>query len=162
MDQEAKVLQEVAQRLSALSEKNKSYLVTIAQHRSELEAWGEHLSNCIGTQSYYGNSMEAGSAVLFAVSQTAAQLPSGYVVQPTTTDLSRSVFVMDDAYCFVCGRVTDHFGEHEALVEAGLAVYRDNGSVVRTDTWDDELARQIQEREYQALIASLQLDDQRA
>ena len=31
----------------------------------------------------------------------------------------------DDAedFCFVCGRATDHFAEHDDLVDAGKAVY---------------------------------------
>lgn len=35
----------------------------------------------------------------------------------------------DEAHCFVCGRHTDHWGEHDDLVEAGKARYEDNGSV---------------------------------
>lgn len=30
-----------------------------------------------------------------------------------------------DDYCHVCGRYTDHFGEHDELVELGLAAYGD-------------------------------------
>lgn len=48
-------------------------------------------------------------------------------------------------WCGVCGRPTDHFAEHDGLVEAGLAEYR-NGSVQRTDKWDDALAREVAER----------------
>lgn len=29
-----------------------------------------------------------------------------------------------DPYCFVCGRCTDHVGEHDDLVEVGAADYR--------------------------------------
>lgn len=28
-----------------------------------------------------------------------------------------------EPFCFVCGRATDHFAEHDDLVEAGLATY---------------------------------------
>lgn len=38
--------------------------------------------------------------------------------------------VEDDPFCFVCGRCTDHFAEHDDLVEQGLAEYR-NGNVYR-------------------------------
>ena len=38
----------------------------------------------------------------------------------------------DEPHCFVCGRHTDHFAEHDDLVEQGLAEYRDDGSVVWT------------------------------
>lgn len=36
---------------------------------------------------------------------------------------------IDEAHCFVCGRHTDHWGEHDDLVEQGKARYEDNGSV---------------------------------
>lgn len=70
----------------------------------------------------------------------------------TTTDLrEEEVFDLapaeeyDPAFCFVCGRCTDHWGEHDDLVEAGLAEYRDNGSVAKTEQWDAEKARAIHE-----------------
>lgn len=31
--------------------------------------------------------------------------------------------------CFVCGRITDHFAEHDDLVEQGRAIYGPDGSV---------------------------------
>lgn len=62
---------------------------------------------------------------------------------------------MYDTYCFVCNRPTDHFGEHNALVEEGLAEYRKDGSVVRTDAWDDTRAEAVAEAEYAALKAEL-------
>lgn len=34
-----------------------------------------------------------------------------------------------DPHCFVCGRHTDHWGEHDDMVEAGTARYEDDGSV---------------------------------
>lgn len=34
-----------------------------------------------------------------------------------------------DPHCFVCGRHTDHFAEHDDLVEAGKARYGSDGSV---------------------------------
>ena len=55
-----------------------------------------------------------------------------------------------DAHCFVCSRHTDHLGEHEALVEAGLAEYADGGTVLRTALWNAELAAKIAEEEWQA------------
>lgn len=61
-----------------------------------------------------------------------------------------------DPFCFVCSRCTDHFGEHDALVEAGLAAYdTESGSVYRTDKWDRELATQIAQREYEEYVARL-------
>lgn len=57
---------------------------------------------------------------------------------------------MGDEYCFVCNRVTDHWGEHDALVEVGLARYRDDGTVLRTDKWDDALAKVIVDAEWEA------------
>lgn len=62
-----------------------------------------------------------------------------------------------DEYCFVCGRCTDHVGEHEALVEAGLAEYAEDGVVLRTAAWDADRAREIAEAEYQAYRAELGL-----
>lgn len=38
--------------------------------------------------------------------------------------------VEDDPHCFVCGRHTGHFAEHDDLVDAGKARYTENGSVV--------------------------------
>ena len=35
-----------------------------------------------------------------------------------------------EPYCFVCRRCTDHFAEHDDLVEAGEVEYREDGSVV--------------------------------
>lgn len=56
-------------------------------------------------------------------------------------------------FCFVCNRATDHFAEHDALVHAGLATYRDHdgnvdGTVRRTAAWDDETARKVSDAEY--------------
>lgn len=56
-----------------------------------------------------------------------------------------------EAHCFVCNRHTDHFAEHDGLVEAGLAEYR-NGSVYRTAEWDDGKAKAVAEAEYQRYL----------
>jgi hypothetical protein len=46
--------------------------------------------------------------------------------------------VEDDAHCFICGRHTDHFAEHDNLVEAGYARYEDDGSVTWTEKgWNE-------------------------
>lgn len=50
-------------------------------------------------------------------------------------------------YCFVCSRPTNHVGEHNALVAAGLATY-DEGIVSRAAAWDADLARRIGNAEY--------------
>lgn len=52
-------------------------------------------------------------------------------------------------YCFVCSRCTDHVGEHESLVAAGLAAY-DGYDVVKTERWDAEKAREVSEAGYVA------------
>jgi len=45
----------------------------------------------------------------------------------------------DDAHCFVCGRHTNHFAEHDDMVEAGTARYGDDGSVYPVPwKWDVE------------------------
>lgn len=62
-----------------------------------------------------------------------------------------------DAFCFVCGRPTDHVGEHEALVALGLASYQTQDElahVVKTAAWDDAFAAAVSEAEYQAMYAS--------
>lgn len=41
----------------------------------------------------------------------------------------------EEIYCFVCSRLTDHFAEHDDLVEAGLAKYGEDGSVYRVGNW---------------------------
>lgn len=54
-------------------------------------------------------------------------------------------------FCFVCSRATDHFGEHPALIEAGLAVYDTadgNNYVKKTAAWDDQRALEVAQREY--------------
>lgn len=68
--------------------------------------------------------------------------------------------VYDDytPYCFVCRRVTDHAGEHESLVEAGLAEYGDGGTVRRTAAWDDDKAAAISQAEYVAYCAAVGID----
>jgi hypothetical protein len=43
-------------------------------------------------------------------------------------------------YCFVCGRATDHRGEHDALVEQGLAAYSRTEGVVYRLTLKGEIA----------------------
>lgn len=63
----------------------------------------------------------------------------------------------DDPHCFVCGRHTDHFAEHDALVDSGLAEYGQDGSVYRTAKWEDSLAAEIAEREYQEYCKRLGL-----
>jgi hypothetical protein len=46
--------------------------------------------------------------------------------------------VEDDAHCFVCSRHTDHFAEHDDLVEQGFARYEDDGSVTWTEKgWNE-------------------------
>lgn len=60
----------------------------------------------------------------------------------------------DDPHCFVCHRHTDHWGEHDEIVEAGLAAYAADGSVYRTDAYDEDLARAIFEAAYAARHSS--------
>lgn len=60
-----------------------------------------------------------------------------------------------DPHCFVCGRHTDHAGEHDALVDAGMAYYTGDNSVHKTAQYDEERAAQIVEAEYQRLYGHL-------
>lgn len=42
-----------------------------------------------------------------------------------------------DPHCFVCQRHTDHWGEHDDMVEAGTARYGSDGSVYPVPwAWD--------------------------
>lgn len=42
-----------------------------------------------------------------------------------------------DPHCFVCQRHTDHFAEHDDMVEAGTARYGEDGSVYPVPwAWD--------------------------
>lgn len=83
----------------------------------------------------------------------------------TTTDLREEEVFLPEAeveyeetpYCLVCGRCTDHWGEHDDLVEAGLAEYRSDGSVVKTDQWSAEVARSITEATWARISAELGL-----
>jgi hypothetical protein len=44
----------------------------------------------------------------------------------------------DDPHCFVCGRHTDHFAEHDDLVEQGFARYESDGTVTWTQAgWEE-------------------------
>lgn len=70
-----------------------------------------------------------------------------------SADLPAVVTYEDDAYCFVCGRCTDHAGEHDDLVAAGMAAYEANGSVVKTAAYDRDRAREIVELAYVAYLA---------
>lgn len=49
------------------------------------------------------------------------------VVRPVRVEAAP--IVEDDPHCFVCGRHTDHFAEHDDMVEAGTATYGEDGSV---------------------------------
>jgi hypothetical protein len=61
----------------------------------------------------------------------------------------------DFSYCFNCGRATDHSGEHDGLVAAGLVTYdAQTGSVNKTEKWTRELAALVSEAEYQFVYAS--------
>jgi hypothetical protein len=93
------------------------------------------------------------SAIVYSTSTGAA--PSGALVEESPATFGVPVDVDVDPHCFVCRRHTDHFGEHDALVEAGLAYYTGDGSVHRTDAWDADLARAIADAEYQALYGHL-------
>lgn len=74
-------------------------------------------------------------------------------------DVAYDFNTIPEPHCFVCGRHTDHYGEHDALVAAGLAEYDlADGSVNRTAAWDDKLAAAISRAEYEALCADLDLD----
>lgn len=47
-----------------------------------------------------------------------------------------------DPHCFVCGRHTDHYAEHDDMVEAGTAYYTEEGDVWPTgqgpQAWDKQ------------------------
>jgi hypothetical protein len=46
-----------------------------------------------------------------------------------------------EPFCFVCNRCTDHFAEHDDLVEAGQAFYAEDGTVYSVyETWAWERA----------------------
>jgi hypothetical protein len=49
---------------------------------------------------------------------------------------NRMQFIEPEPYCYVCGRCTEHFGEHDDLIDLGLAVYNyRRGSVEATDVF---------------------------
>lgn len=52
------------------------------------------------------------------------------VVRPVRPEIAPTMAEMEeDPFCFVCGRNTDHWGEHDDMVGAGTARYEDNGNV---------------------------------
>jgi hypothetical protein len=60
------------------------------------------------------------------------------VVRPVRPERVVPVGDVDDAHCFICGRHTDHFAEHDDMVEAGYAQYEDDGSVTWTEKgWNE-------------------------
>jgi hypothetical protein len=64
------------------------------------------------------------------------KIESDVVYSTQTGDVPPPVFsgiVIDDPHCFVCGRHTDHFAEHDDMVEAGTALYGPDGSVYRAE-----------------------------
>lgn len=86
----------------------------------------------------------------------------------STTDLrEEEVFLpepedfVSDPFCFVCGRCTDHWGEHDDLVEAGMADYKLDGSVVKTEKWSAAAAKQITDATWAELKAAMERDEER-
>ena len=64
---------------------------------------------------------------------------------------------MWDSWCGVCARPTDHFGEHDGLVAAGLAEYdTETGSVRKTDLWDEAMAKAVSDAEYEAYVEAVE------
>lgn len=69
------------------------------------------------------------------------------VVRPVRVESVPAWADEHEPHCFVCGRHTDHFAEHDNLVEAGLAEYVKedglyNGDVVWTEQgWNEIGAR---------------------
>jgi hypothetical protein len=47
----------------------------------------------------------------------------------------------DDPHCFICSRHTDHFAEHDDMVEAGYAQYESDGTVTWTEKGWNEYKR---------------------
>jgi hypothetical protein len=59
-------------------------------------------------------------------------------VRVTPQNIEPNVWDVDDAHCFVCSRHTDHFAEHDDLVEQGFAQYEQDGSVTWTEKgWNE-------------------------
>lgn len=86
-----------------------------------------------------------------------------------TRRVSRSASTSEDAlpeqdpyseWCSVCSRATDHTGEHDGLVEAGMAVYGPGGAVSKTETYDSSLARKIEEAEYSYYTSRLDAQEE--
>lgn len=84
---------------------------------------------------------------------TTGQSPRGEYAEDAGLGSAAWDLADPEPFCFVCGRCTDHVGEHEALVEAGLARYSGDGSVYKTEAWDAEVAAKVSEAEYQAYLA---------
>jgi hypothetical protein len=60
------------------------------------------------------------------------------VVRVVPQNIEPNVWDVDDAHCFVCSRHTDHFAEHDDLVEQGFAQYEQDGSVTWTEKgWNE-------------------------
>jgi hypothetical protein len=50
------------------------------------------------------------------------------LVRPERVEIEN---VWDQPFCFVCSRCTDHFAEHDDMIEAGTAEYGADGSVYK-------------------------------
>jgi hypothetical protein len=59
-------------------------------------------------------------------------------------------------YCGACGRVTDHFAEHDDLVDLGQVNYSTNGDVITRQYFTTRFAKQ--EREVLADMTDLMID----
>lgn len=46
-------------------------------------------------------------------------------------------------FCFICNRATEHVAEHDDLVDAGLAVYTQDGCVHPTERYTEEAAQMV-------------------
>jgi hypothetical protein len=90
--------------------------------------------------------------IVEATSEVVYSTTTGQVRRPAHVEPNDAFLDINEAHCFVCRRHTDHFGEHDGLVEAGLALYK-GGSVYRTDAWDDALVREVAQAEYAAYLA---------
>lgn len=86
------------------------------------------------------------TALVYSTSTTGEVVDNTWDVEDTYGDFLANT---PDPYCGVCGRPTDHVGEHDSLVGLGLAVYGDDGYVGVTEfarSLDGEAVRAAYDR----------------
>lgn len=75
---------------------------------------------------------------------------SGFIAPEFASEPEPQSYWADMDWCGVCHRATDHFGEHDDMIAAGLAAVDEDGYLVRTAAWSDDVARLVADAGFEA------------